>query len=94
MWWRSFNGLQQFPRRCPTATNAFTQAFAHEARIWEANPVDDVPLEDENEAEDLEEEAGDVGEEDYRYVIDSDDESSDEEEEENEDLGGEDGEEP
>ena len=58
------------------------------------DPVDDVPLEDENEAEDLEEEAKDVVEEDYGYVIDSNDENSDEEEEDDEDLGGEDGEEP
>ena len=77
------------------ATNAFTQAFAHEARNWETNPVDDVALEGENEAEDLEEEVRDVvAEEDYGYVIDSDTESSDEEEEDDKDLGGEDGEEP
>jgi len=39
----------------------------------------------------LEEEAEDVVEEDYGYVIDSDDENSDEEDEDDEDLGGEDG---
>ena len=76
------------------ATNAFTQAFAHEARNWETNPVDEITIEDENEAEDWEEEAGDVVEQDYGYVIDSDDENSDEEDEDDEDLGGEDGEEP
>ena len=75
------------------ATNAFTQAFAHEARNWEMNPVDEITIEDENEAEDWEEEAGDVVEQDYGYVIDSDDENSDEEDEDDEDLGGEDGEE-
>ena len=76
------------------ATNAFTQAFAREARNWETDPIDNVPLEGENEAEDWEEEAGDVVEEDYGYVIDSGDENSDEENEDDEDLGGEDGEEP
>ena len=76
------------------AMNAFTQALAHEARNWETDPIDDVPLEGENEAEDWEEEAGDVVEEDYGYVIDLDDENSDGEDEDDEDLGGEDGEEP
>jgi len=73
------------------ATSAFTQAFARETWNWETNPIDDVPLEDENEAEDLEEDAGDVVEEDYKYVINLDDENSDEDDK---DLGGEDGEEP
>jgi hypothetical protein len=53
--------------------NAFTQAFACEAQNWETNPVDDVPLEDKNKAQDLEEGAEDVVEEDYGHVIDSDD---------------------
>ena len=78
------------------ATNAFTQAFAHEAWNWEMNPVDNVPLEHENEAEDLEEEVGDMVEEDYGYVINKSDDklNSDEEDEDDRDLGGEDGEEP
>ena len=78
------------------ATNAFTQAFACEAQNLETNPNDNVPLEHENEAKDLEEEVGDMVEEDYGYVInESDDElNSDEEDEDDKDLGGEDGEEP
>ena len=66
------------------AMNAFTRVFAREARNWETDPIDDIPLEDENEGEDLEEEAEDVVEEDYGYVIDSDDENSDEEDEDGE----------
>ena len=75
------------------ATNAFTQAFAHEAWNWEKNPV---PLEHKNEAEDLEEEVGDMVEEEYGYVINESDNklNSDEEDEDDENLGGEDGEEP
>ena len=76
------------------ATNAFTQAFACEVQNWEMNPVDNIPLEDKNEAEDLEEGVGDVVEEDYRYVINSDNENSDEEDEDDKDLGREDGDEP
>jgi len=75
------------------ATNAFTQAFAREARNLTTNPVDEGAPEDENQAEDLEA-AGDTEEEDYGYVIESEAEESDEEDEEDEDLGGEDGEEP
>jgi len=74
------------------ATNAFTQAFACEARNLLADPVDDDSLEDGNQDKDLVG-AGDVEEED---ASDSEDlaEEGAEDEEEGEDLGGEDGEEP
>ena len=76
------------------ATNAFTQAFAYEARNWKTDPIDDVPLEDENEAEDWEKEAEDVVKEDYGYIIDSNDKNSDKEDEDDKDLGEENREEP
>jgi hypothetical protein len=50
------------------ATNAFTQVFAREARNLSADPVDNDPLEDENQEKDLEG-AGNVEEEDYGYVV-------------------------
>ena len=78
------------------ATNDFTRVFVHEAQNLLADPVDDGPLEDENQDKDSEE-AGNVEEEDYGYVVcDSEEEegAEDEEEEEPEVLGGEDGEEP
>ncbi len=76
------------------STNTFTQKFAHDARNFSTNSVDDDLLEDENdsEGEDFEEAEG-VEEENYGYVIESEAEEGAEEEEE-EDLGGEDGEEP
>jgi hypothetical protein len=75
------------------ATNAFTQAFAREARNLSMN---DDPPDDENLGEDKDEEAGDSEVEDYGYVIESEAEQGhgDEEDAEDEDLGGEDGEEP
>lgn len=76
------------------ATDAFTQAFTHESWNWKTNPVDNAPLEDKKKAEDLEEEAGDMVEEDYRYVIDSNEECSDAEAKDDEEFGREDEEEP
>lgn len=75
------------------STNTFTQGFADEARNISTYSVDDDPLEDENnsEGEDFEEAEG-MEEENYGYVIESEAEEGAEEEEE--DLGGEDGEEP
>lgn len=76
------------------ATNAFTQALAREAWNLSTDPVDDDPLQDENQGEG--EEASEAEEEDYGYVSGSAEEELEggEEDEEDEDLGGEDGEEP
>jgi hypothetical protein len=75
------------------ATNAFTQAFAHEAWKFSMNPVIDDPLDDELGQNEGWEEVADAEEEDYGYVIDSEGEELDEDDEEDENLRGEDGEE-